>query len=131
MKQYFPLEGQLAGLQMRLMRAARAFLDPMLNLGMIEPDAAKQVLMDQVLLSEPMAKQEIDRYTFNSPGQATSYFFGYTKLEALRAKTGLALGSQFNEQAYHDFIIEQGLLPPELLDKAVTGEFVPAQKGGH
>jgi len=131
MKQYLPLEGQLAALQMRLMRAARAFLDPMLNLGMIEPDAAKRILMEQVLLSEPMAKQEVDRYTFNSPGQATSYFFGYTKLEALRAKTELALGSQFNIQAYHDFIIQQGLLPPELLEKAVTDEFVPAQKTQH
>ena len=37
MKQYLPLEGQLGALQMRLMRAARAFLDPMLNLGLIEP----------------------------------------------------------------------------------------------
>jgi uncharacterized protein (DUF885 family) len=131
MKQYLPLDGQLALLQMRMMRAARAFLDPMLNLGMIEPDAAKRLLMDEVLLSEPMAKQEVDRYTFNAPGQATSYFFGYTKLEALRAKTELALGSQFNLQAYHDFIIHQGLLPPELLEKAVTEEFVPAQKTGH
>jgi hypothetical protein len=131
MKQYLPLDGQLAALQMRLMRAARAFLDPMLNLGMIEPAAAKKLLMDEVLLSEPMAKQEVDRYTFNSPGQATAYFFGYTKLEALRAKTELALGSQFNIQAYHDFIIHQGLLPPELLEKAVAEDFVPAQKSGH
>ena len=128
MKQYLPLDGQLALLQMRLMRAARAFLDPMLNLGMIEPAAAKQLLMDDVLLSEPMAKQEVDRYTFNSPGQATAYFFGYSKLEALRARTELALAGQFNVQAYHDFIIQQGLLPPDLLEKAVMEDFVPAQK---
>jgi len=128
MKQYMPLDGQLAALQMRLLRAARAFLDPMLNLGMIEPAAAKRLLMEEVLLSEPMAKQEVDRYTFNAPGQATAYFFGYTKLEALRAKTELALGGQLNLQAYHDFIIHQGLLPPELLEKAVTEEFVPAAR---
>jgi uncharacterized protein (DUF885 family) len=131
MKQYMPLDGQLATLQMRLMRAARAFLDPMLNLGMIEPGAAKQLLMEEVLLSEPMAKQEVDRYTFKAPGQATSYFFGYTKLEALRAKTELALGSRFKPQAYHDFIIRQGLLPPELLEKAVTEDFVASQKAAH
>jgi len=131
MKQYMPLDGQLATLQSRLMRAARAFLDPMLNLGMIEPATAKRLLMDEVLLSEPMAKQEVDRYTFKAPGQATSYFFGYTKLEALRAKTELALGSQFNIQAYHDFLIHQGLLPPELLEKVVTEDFVATQKAGH
>jgi uncharacterized protein (DUF885 family) len=83
------------------------------------------------VLSEPMAKQEVDRYTFTAPGQATSYFYGYTKLEALRAKTELALGKQFNVQAYHDFIVNEGLLPPELLDKAVTDEFVPQQKAMH
>jgi Bacterial protein of unknown function (DUF885) len=130
-KRYMPLDGQLAALQMRLMRAARAFLDPMLNLGMIEPGTAKRLLMDEVVLSEPMAKQEVDRYTFKAPGQATSYFFGYTKLEALRAKTELALGSRFNAQAYHDFIIQQGLLPPELLEKAVTEDFVHAQQAPH
>jgi hypothetical protein len=126
-KRYMPLEGQLGALQMRLMRAARAFLDPMLNLGMIEPAAAKQVLMDEVMLSEPMAKQEIDRYTFSAPGQATSYFYGYTQLEALRARTELALGPHFNMEAYHDFILRQGLLPPELLRKAVLEDFVKAQ----
>src|SRR2546429_8966130 len=107
MKQSLRLDGQLALLQMRMMRAARAFLDPMLNLGMIEPAAAKQLLMDEVMLSEPMAKSEVDRYTFTSPGQATSYFYGYTKIEALRAKTELALGKKFNAQAYHDFLINE------------------------
>jgi hypothetical protein len=131
MKQYEPLDGQMCVLQMRLMRAARAFLDPMLNLGLIEPEAAKRLLMEEVVLSEPMAKQEVDRYTFTAPGQATSYFYGYTKLEALRAKTELALGKQFNVQAYHDFIVNEGLLPPELLGKAVTEEFVPQQKAMH
>ena len=33
MKQHLPLEGQIGVLQMRMMREARAFLDPMLNLG--------------------------------------------------------------------------------------------------
>ena len=41
MQQYLPTEGQLGSLQMRLMRAARAFLDPMINLGQIEPAAAR------------------------------------------------------------------------------------------
>lgn len=130
MKQYLPLEGQIGSLQMRLMRAARAFLDPMLNLGLIEPDAAKRVLMDEVVLSEPMAKQEVDRYTFNAPGQATSYFYGYTHLEALRAKVELALGDKFDTQAYHDFIVSEGLLPLDLLEEAVMTRFVPAHERG-
>jgi uncharacterized protein (DUF885 family) len=129
MKQYLPLEGQIGSLQMRLMRAARAFLDPMLNLGLIEPAAAKRLLMEEVMLSEPMAQQEVDRYTFRAPGQATSYFYGYNKLEALRTKTEIALAGQpFPEAAFHDFIVNQGLLPLGVLDRAVLETFVPSQK---
>jgi hypothetical protein len=129
MKQHLPLEGQLGSLQMRLMRAARAFLDPMLNLGMIEPAAAKRLLMEEVMLSEPMAQQEVDRYTFRMPGQATSYFYGYNKLEALRTKAEIALpGGKFKEGAFHDFIVNQGLLPLDVLERAVLEDFVPSQK---
>jgi Bacterial protein of unknown function (DUF885) len=128
MKQYEPIEGQIGVLQMRMMREARAFLDPMLNLGMIQPDAALRFLMEEVLLSEPMAKQEVDRYTFNAPGQATAYFYGYSKLNALRTKVEIALPDAFREQPYHDFLIGQGLLPFDLLEKAVMEEFVPSQR---
>ena len=124
MKPYLPPEAQLAVLEARLQRSARAFLDPMLNLGMLKPDEAKHFLMEVVVLSEPLAKEEIDRYTFTAPGQATSYFFGYCKLQALRAKTELALGQKFRPQSYHDFIVAQGLLPPELLEKAVMEGYV-------
>ena len=124
MKPYLPPEAQLADLEARLQRSARAFLDPMLNLGMLKPEEAKHFLMDVVVLSEPLAKEEIDRYTFTAPGQATSYFFGYSKLQALRARTELALGQKFRPQSYHDFIVAQGLLPPELLEKAVMEGYV-------
>jgi uncharacterized protein (DUF885 family) len=128
MKQYLPLDAQLCALQMRLMRAARAFLDPMLNLGMIEPEAAQRILTEEVVLSVPFAKKEVDRYTFDAPGQATAYFYGYSALSALRARTELMLGKQFVAQRFHDFIIDQGLLPIDLLDEAVTTQFIPSQK---
>jgi hypothetical protein len=126
MKPYLPPEAQLAVLEARLQRAARAFIDPMLNLGMMKPDEAKRILMQEVVLSEPLAKEEVDRYTFTAPGQATSYFFGYSKLEALRARTEIAMGPRFSLQSYHDFLIAQGLLPPELLEKAVMQDYVKA-----
>ena len=127
MKPYEPLDGQLCALQARLLRAARAFIDPMLNLGLLTPARAHDILTQDVCLSEPMAKQEVDRYTFRAPGQATAYFYGYTKVMELRTATEVALGPKFNRQAFNDFIIGQGLLPPELLAKAVREQFVPAQ----
>lgn len=124
LKKYLPPEGQLGALQMRMMREARAFLDPMLNLGMIEPAAAQRFLMEEVMLSEPMAKQEVDRYTFQAPGQATSYFYGYSRLNAMRTRLELAMAGRFDEQRYHDFIVAQGPLPFDLLEQAVTEEFL-------
>ena len=127
-KPYEPLDGQLIALQHRLLRAARAFLDPDLQAGRITPDVATRFLMDEVVLSEPMAKQEVDRYTFWAPGQATSYFYGYTRWMQLKAETELALGKSFNRQRYHDFLLAQGTLPPWVISQAVVSVFIPAEK---
>jgi len=126
-KPYMPLEGQLVSLDYRLLRAARAFLDPELQAGKIQPDDAMRVLMQDVVQSHAMAKQEVERYTYRAPGQANSYFYGYTKLLALRKDTEVALGSKFNQKKFHDFILSQGLLPPDLMRKAVMEDFVKAQ----
>lgn len=125
---YEPLDGQLIALQFRLMRAARAMLDPSLNLGLIDRERARQVLEEDVVLSEPMARQELDRYTFNAPGQAGSYFYGYTRILELRMQTELALGKRFDRKAFNNFLLDQGLLPPDQLAKAVEEQFVPTQQ---
>jgi uncharacterized protein (DUF885 family) len=109
------------------MRAARAFLDPMLNLGLIKPGQALEFLQREVVLSGPMAEQEVDRYTFLAPGQATSYFYGYERLQALRTRVEIALGKGFDQRSFHDFVIGQGLLPLNLLEKAVLEQYLPAR----
>ena len=124
MKEYLPLEGQLFSLHGRLMRAARAFLDPMLNLGELEPDEVQQFLKDELVLSTPMAQSEANRYAFLAPGQATSYYFGFMNLQSMRAKAELALRDKFNQREYHDFILAQGFLPPKLLEEVIMEEFV-------
>jgi uncharacterized protein (DUF885 family) len=122
-----PLDGQLLALQFRLLRAARAMLDPMLNLGMIDRERARKVLMEDVGMSAAMTRQELDRYTFNAPGQAGSYFYGYARILELRAETELALGEKFDRLAFNNFLLDQGMLPPALQAKAVREQFVPAQ----
>ena len=72
MMPYEPHDGQLIALQLRLLRSARAMLDPMLNLGLIDRDGAFRVLTQDVGLSHPFAQQEVDRYMFRMPGQAGS-----------------------------------------------------------
>ncbi len=76
-----------------------------------------------------MATQEVERYTFRAPGQATSYFVGYNRLLEIRAEAERALGPRFDRRSFHDFVLSQGLLPPRLLRQAVLEEFVPGQGG--
>jgi uncharacterized protein (DUF885 family) len=87
------------------------------------------VLTEDGVFSSPFANQEVERYTFRSPGQANSYFYGYTKLLDLRRDTEAALGTNFDGQQFHDFILSQGLLPPDLMRKAVQEDFIPAHTG--
>ncbi len=128
MQPYEPKEGQLETLQLRLLRDARAFLDPELESGKVTPDEALKVLMNDVVLSHAFATEEVERFTYRAPGQANSYFYGYTKLLQLRKDTEAALGARFNQQRYHDFLLAQGLLRPDLLRQAVMDDFVPAEK---
>ena len=125
---YEPLDGQMIALQFRLLRAARAMLDPMLNLGMIDRERAKKVLLEQVMLSPAMTTQELDRYQFRAPGQAGSYFYGYARLMELRVETELALGDKFDRLAFNNFLLDQGRLPPNQMAEAVRTQFIPSQQ---
>lgn len=127
-KPYMPLEGQLISLDYRLLRAARAFLDIEVQGGKLTQAEVKKVLMEDVVQSSAMAQQEVERYTIHSPGQANSYFYGFTKMIDLRRDTEKALGDKFNAMRFHDFILSQGLLPPALIREAVIKDFIPAEK---
>ncbi len=121
---YMPDDAKLVSLDYRLLRAARAFLDPELQQGKITPEQAMQVLEKDVVCSPAFATEEVERFTFRMPGQAPSYFDGYTRLLEIRHAAEQALGPKFNVQRFHDFILSQGLLPPNMLRKAVMDDFV-------
>jgi len=83
-----------------------------------------ELITRDVGISKALANQEINRYTFRAPGQATSYYYGYMNLMSLRAEVELRMRDRFNQRAYHDFLLQQGLLPPDILRQAVLSEFV-------
>jgi uncharacterized protein (DUF885 family) len=93
----------------------------------MQPADAFRVLEQDVVQSHAFAQQEVERYTYRAPGQANSYFYGYTKLIALRKDVEGALGPKFNQKKFHDFILAQGLLPPDLMRQAVMEDFVKKQ----
>jgi hypothetical protein len=124
---YMPLEGQLVSLDYLLLRAARAFLDHELQSGKITQKDVMKVLMEDVVQSQAMAQQETERYSIQAPGQANSYFYGFTRMIALRKDAEQALGKKFNVLHFHDFILSQGLLSPALIRDAVMKDFIPSE----
>jgi hypothetical protein len=116
---FMPPEGQLVSLQLRLQRAARAFVDPELQQGKWTFDSARDFLEKEVGLSHAFATAEVERYTFLMPGQATSYFYGFTRLTELRREIEQRLGPKFDAMAFHDAVLGEGLLPPDLMRVAV------------
>ncbi len=72
---------------------------PGLQQGTISLDEARRVLVEEVVMTEANAEQELQRYTFRAPGQATSYFYGYQRLLDLRASTEVALGQPLRPPA--------------------------------
>lgn len=125
MQEFLPLEGQLFALYTQLVRAARMFMDPMVNTGQMTPQQAVDFMILQMGLSPAMAESEAQRYSFRAPGQATSYYYGFINLMRLRTEIEAALGQGFKQREFHDFVLEQGLLPPDLLRTAVLQRFVP------
>ncbi|HTA41777.1 MAG TPA: DUF885 domain-containing protein [Bryobacteraceae bacterium] len=127
MRPWLPDDGKLVSLDFQLLRAARAFLDPELQEGKITPDQAMQLLENDVVCSKAFATEEVERFTFRMPGQAVSYFDGFTRLMEIRQAAEKALGPKFDVMKFHDFVLTEGLLPPDLLRKAVMEDFVAKQ----
>jgi uncharacterized protein (DUF885 family) len=121
---YMPDDAKLVSLQFRLLRSARAFLDPELQEGKVTPEQAMEILQRDVVCSKAFATEEVERFTFRSPGQAVSYFDGFTRLLEIRQAAEKALGAKFDVRKFHDFILSQGLLPPAILRKAVLAGLV-------
>jgi hypothetical protein len=114
-----PPEGQLVALRMRALREARAFLDPGLHEGTVTMEQATQVLQGELGFGDGVTKMELDRYTFQSPTQATAYFFGYQSLLSLREEAERQQGKKFDTKQFHDAVLGAGLLPPDLQRAAV------------
>jgi uncharacterized protein (DUF885 family) len=64
------------------------------------------------------------------PGQAGSYYYGYSRLLQLRAEAELALGSKFDRLKFNNFVLDQGMLPPDLMAKAVRERLLPPKQSG-
>jgi hypothetical protein len=112
---YLPAQAKLVALQMRLVRVARAFLDPEVQLGKIAPREVVRFLKSELGLSDRLASLELRRYQYENPGQAPSYFYGLMRMEGAKRRVASALGRKFNDQCFHDGVLSLGMLPVRMI----------------
>lgn len=115
MAPHFTFEAQLGALQDQLMRMARMFLDPQINLGFISHADVVEFHQKKLGLGETAAKSEADRYSFLMPGQAVTYRFGALQIMNLRKSLEEKLGDKFSQKDFHDAILSHGLMPLEMV----------------
>ena len=77
-------------------------------------------------VDEPTIQSETDRY-IAIPGQALSYKLGQLKIRELRERARSELGAKFDIRAFHDEMLNAGVLPLDLLESR-TNEWIQRQK---
>lgn len=108
---YLTQEEQFVSLQRRLWRVARAFLDPEINLGLATREDVTRVYHRELGFTPAHAEVEYKRYSVVSPGQATSYYYGFMALKDLKAKVKDNNPETFTESCFNDAVMELGLAP--------------------
>jgi len=99
-------------------RAVRLIVDTGIHALGWDRQKAIDTMIAHTPFSRDFAAAEIDRY-IAAPGQACSYMMGYLEILALRGEAEKAFGSRFDVKAFHDRILENGVVPLPLLRKNV------------
>lgn len=90
------------------------------DVGMHAQGMTREQAIAYSLANEPISDEgataEIERY-MAVPGQALSYKVGALKIRELRAKYEKQLGPKFNLAAFHDALLEGGVMPLAVLEK--------------
>ena len=121
---YMPDEGKLISLQLRLLRAARAFLDPELQEGKDHAGRGDASAARGRGLSRKLSRR---KKWIASRSAARPGGFVLRRLSRGCWKSGRRprrrMGAKFNVQRFHDFILSQGLLPPDAAAQSRDGRF--------
>jgi uncharacterized protein (DUF885 family) len=101
------------------MRACRLVVDT----GMHAFGWSRRRAIDFMLENSPMREghvtAEIDRYAVN-PGQALAYMIGRLEIQRIRAAAEKTLGPRFDIRAFHDTVLDSGLMPLPMLERLVA-----------
>jgi uncharacterized protein (DUF885 family) len=113
-------------LSSELHRAVRLVVDTGIHSMGWSRDQVVEFFRQSAAIDEPSIQTETDRY-IAWPGQALAYKLGQLKFRELRERAQHALGPRFDIRAFHDQMLNAGVLPLDLLD-ARTNEWIEAQR---
>jgi len=101
-----------------LWRAVRVYLDVELHTeGLSYEEGVKKLIRD-AYLPEEGAKGEVLRYTLN-PTYQLMYNYGKRVIKSLREEVKKILGSKYSHSLFHKLLLEEGVLPVNILKKVV------------
>ena len=115
--------GRLAS---ELFRAVRLVVDTGIHSMGWSREQVVEVFRRSHAVDEPTVQSETDRY-IALPGQALAYKLGQLKFRELRERARSELGSRFDIRAFHDEMLNAGVLPLDLLE-ARTNDWIESQK---
>ncbi len=107
---YVNIEAQFGILQMRLLRIARYFLDPLVQENKATEADVIAILRDELGISEAFARVEYQRYAYIAPAQATTYYHGLLNIRKLKKTLTDELG-ELSPKCFHDTLLSFGLMP--------------------
>jgi uncharacterized protein (DUF885 family) len=113
-------------LSSELFRAVRLVVDTGIHSMGWSREQVVEFFRQSGAVDEPTLQSETDRY-IAWPGQALSYKLGQLKFRELRERARTELGASFDIRAFHDQMLNAGVLPLDLLD-ARTNRWIEAQK---
>jgi uncharacterized protein (DUF885 family) len=115
-------------LRSELFRAVRLVVDTGLHDQGWSREQVVEFMRKYQPVDEPTIQSETDRY-IAWPAQALSYKLGQLKFRELRERAKRELGAKFDLRAFHDEMLNGGVLPLDLLDARTEG-WIQARKGG-
>jgi uncharacterized protein (DUF885 family) len=116
-------------LSSELFRAVRLVVDTGIHAKGWSRDQVVAFFRKSGAIEEPLIQTETDRY-IAWPAQALSYKLGQLKFRELRERAQRELGPGFDLRAFHDAMLNGGVLPLDLLDTR-TDAWIRAQKLTH
>ena len=103
----------------QLFRAVRILVDVDLSRGHMAPEAAAQMLVDEVGMNRAGAEAEVRRYT-TSPTYQLCYLLGKHLIERLRDDVRGQLG--VDDAGFHQRVLAEGSIPIALIRERLLGE---------